>query len=728
MTGVPTSSCATFAAATCGRPASSRAAPNPTPIDVAFNEDRAEITRHDGTLTTTLEVLVSAEDDAEVRRVSIANAGDRVREIDVTSYAELVLAPQADDVAHPAFMKLFVATEYLRCPGYSAGNATATRAGRAGNLGGASGHRGWRGGGEAGGGNRPGPFPRPRPRHPLGRSRWPTAGPCPTRSARYSIRSSRCAAACASRQAPPYASPSGRWLPKPARRCSTLSTSIATATAFERAATLAWTQAQVQLHHLGIDPGEAGLFQRIAGHLLHAGPALRPSSDTILRGAGGQPGLWPMGISGDLPIVLLRIADIENLDIARQLLQAHEYWRMKQLAVDLVILNERASSYVQDLQSRARDPGSGKPVAAAGRRGADGKVASSCCAPIWFRRKPARCSRRWRGSSWSDSAARSPISSIVCRNPMKLSAPCESPRRMLPCIRPCPCRRWNSSMGLAASPKMGGNMRRSLARARRRRHPGSMSSPIPSSAFRCRRKAAASPGRSTAASTSLRRGRTIRVCDRPGEVFYLRDDDSGDLWCPTALPIRDNTATYAARHGWGYSRFEHAAHGIAAELLQYVPVGDPIKISRLTLRNTSRRTRHLSLTAYVEWVLGPSRGASAPFVTTAIDPDTGAMFARNPWHAAFGSRVAFADLAGRQTDWTGDRREFIGRNGTLENPAALAGAAPALQHGRRRSRSVRRAAKVRRAAAKRPRRDRVLPRRSRERARCQHACRAVPEG
>src|SRR5260370_5164447 len=121
--------------------------------------------------------------------------------------------------------------------------------------------------------------------------------------------------------------------------------------AFERAATLAWTQAQVQLHRLGIDPGEAGVFQRLAGHLLYAAPTLRPSSDTIRRGAGGQPGLWIQDISGDLPILLLRIADTEDLDIARQLLRAHEYWRMKQIAVDLVILNERASSYVQDLQT-----------------------------------------------------------------------------------------------------------------------------------------------------------------------------------------------------------------------------------------------------------------------------------------------------------------------------------------------------------------------------------------
>ena len=168
------------------------------------------------------------------------------------------------------------------------------------------------------------------------------------------------------------------------------------------------------------------------------------------------------------------------------------------------------------------------------------------------------------------------------------------------------------------------------------------------------------------------------VTDRPGEVIFLRDEDTGELWGPTALPIRDEAAPYVVRHGQGYSRFEHAAHGIELDLLQYVPLDDPIKISRLTIRNTSARTRRLSVTAYVEWVLGPSRSASAPFIVTEIEPETGALLARNPWNAAFGSRVAFADLAGRQTNWTGDRREFLGRNGTLDNPAALSTEAPPL--------------------------------------------------
>ena len=166
------------------------------------------------------------------------------------------------------------------------------------------------------------------------------------------------------------------------------------------------------------------------------------------------------------------------------------------------------------------------------------------------------------------------------------------------------------------------------------------------------------------------------VSDRPGEVIYLRDEDSGEVWGPTALPIREESSSYIIRHGQGYSCFENSSHAISLLLEQFVPLDDSIKISRLKIRNLSGRSRRLTVTAYVEWVLGTSRGASAPFMVTEVDSETGAMFARNPWSIQFGSRVAFADLAGRQTSWTADRTEFIGRNGTLDKPAALASDTP----------------------------------------------------
>ncbi|PYM17328.1 MAG: hypothetical protein DMD81_09490, partial [Candidatus Rokuibacteriota bacterium] len=161
------------------------------------------------------------------------------------------------------------------------------------------------------------------------------------------------------------------------------------------------------------------------------------------------------------------------------------------------------------------------------------------------------------------------------------------------------------------------------------------------------------------------------VSDPPGEVLYVRDEETGEVWGPTALPIREELGTYVARHGQGYSRFECASHGVGLSLLQFVPLDDPIKISRLTVTNTSGRRRRLTVTAYLEWALGVSRSDGAPFVVTEIDAATGAMLARNPWSADFGARVAFADLGGRQTAWTGDRTEFLGRHDTLDHPAAL---------------------------------------------------------
>ena len=646
----------------------------PDAYNVSFNEDRAEFTRRDGTLTTTLEVLVSAEDDAEVRRVSITNSGTRSREIDVTSYAELVLAPQADDVAHPAFLKLFVATEYLP----ELGTILATRRRR-----GPTEQEIWAAhlvivDGEVVG----------KLEVETDRARFLGRGHVVHRPIAM-IDGQQLSNTVGTVLDPIFAlrrrvrvAPGGIvnlafWTVVAETREAVLDVvdKHRDVTAFERARTLAWTQAQVQLHHLGIDPGEAGLFQRVAGHLLYVGPTLRPSSDSILRGCGEQPGLWSMGISGDLPIVLLRIADAEHVDLARQLLRAHEYWRIKQFAVDLVILNERASSYIQDLQialeTVARASQSSSPEGVERRRGrifvlrADqiSADARTLLASV------ARVVLVGQRGSLADQLDRVPEPKEAARTTRTRTAA----GRERPAMLPPTLEFFNGLGGFAAD---GREYVTTLGPGQSTPAPWINVIANPAFGFQVATEGGGFTWSVNSRENQLTPWSNDPISDPPGEIFYLRDDETGELWCPTALPIRDDGETYTIRHGWGYSRFEHAAHHIAAELVQYVPLEDPIKISRLTLRNTSGRVRRLSVTAYTEWVLGSSRTASAAFVTTEIDAETGAMFARNRWSAAFGSRVAFADLRGRQTDWTGDRREFIGRNGTLEDPAALAGGAP----------------------------------------------------
>ena len=647
----------------------------PDSYDVVFKEDRAEFSRTDRALTTALDVLVSAEDASEVRRVSISNSGSRVREIEVTSYAELVLAPQAGDLAHPAFSKLFVQTEYLA----DSGVILATRRRRSPDEAEIwAAHIAVVDGGAVGG-----------PEIETDRARF--LGRCHGSRAPIAVIDGRPLSKTVGtvldpifalrrrvRVAPGTTVRIAFWTMVAETRAAVLDLADKhqDVAAFDRAGTLAWTQAQVQLHHLGVGGGEAALFQRLAGHLLYAAPTLRSTSETIRRGAGGQPGLWTQGISGDLPILLLRIADTDDLGIARQLLQAHEYWRMKRLAVDLVILNEHASSYAQGLQialetlvrtSQSRtDGGAERRARHVFALRADLILPETRALLL----SVARVVLVGQRGSLADQLDRAPEGKAAAKPTLRRVLAGQWPAA----AAPLPELEFFNGLGGFADD--GREYVTILGPGRST--PAPWINVVANAGFGF--QVAADGGGYTWSANSREHQITPwsndPISDRPGEAFYLRDDDTGEVWCPTALPIRDAAATYVARHGRGYSRFEHAGHGIALDLLQYVPLDDPIKISRLVLRNTSGRTRHVSVTAYVEWVLGPSRTASAPFVTTEIDAATGAMFARNAWNPQFAAGVAFIDLDGRQTGWTGDRREFIGRNGTLANPAALAGTAP----------------------------------------------------
>jgi len=442
--------------------------------------------------------------------------------------------------------------------------------------------------------------------------------------------------------------------------------------AFVRAGTLAWTQGQVQLRHLGIDAAEASLFQRLAGHLLYANAAMRPTAATISRGAGGPEALWAHGISGDLPIVLLRIDQVDDIDIARQLLRAREYWRLKQLAVDVVILNERASSYIQDLQSaleaqlrmsQSRPGLGGEHIRGAVYILRSDLITAEARALLFSVARVVLVGQRGSLAVQLD-RNREPAGVAAPRRVP--AAPSALPPEIAP---PADLEYFNGLGGFAAD---GREYLTQLGPGQLTPAPWINVVANPGFGFMVAAEGGGCTWSRNSRENQLTPWSNDPVCDPPGEALYVRDEETGELWGPTAAPVREADSTYSARHGQGYSRFEHTAHGIALDLLMYVPLADPVKISRLRIRNESRRARRLSVTAYAECVLGAARSVTAPHLITSIDTASGALLVRNPWSAVSGGRVVFADLLGLQSSWTCDRRAFLGRHGTLAWPAALA--------------------------------------------------------
>lgn len=641
--------------------------------EVIFAEDYAEFVRRDGALTTTVDILVSGEDDGEVRRVSLANSGRRPREIEVTSYAELVLATPAADKAHPAFAKMFVVTSRLE----EFDALVATRRKRSsdepdiwaahfavveGQLVGEPQYESDRAR-FVGRGHAAGNASAMRGDSPLSNTVGTVLDPIFALRYRVLI-------------APGKVARIAFWTVVATSQAELISLidKHHDRSAFDRAKTLAWTQAQVQLRHLGIDTEEAADFQRLAAPVLYADPRFRASSKTIMRGAGPQSNLWPQAISGDLPIVLLRIDDIEDIAKLRQLLRAHEYWRMKRLAVDLVIVNERASSYIQDLQiaieTAVRSSQSRPRFAGEHTQGTVYALRADLMSGETraLLQSVARVALIARRGTIAEQLARMPQPAIQ-------QPAIRRPEIVLP-IPPLPVSGGLEFFnGLGGFDKQGREYVTILNEGQSTPAPWLNVIANPHFGFQASVDGSGYTWAQNSRENQLTPWSNDPVGDPAGEALYIRDEVTGLLWTPTALPVRGN-GTYIARHGQGYSRYEHVANDIGLELLQYVPLSDPIKISRLTLRNLSDAPRRLSVTAYAEWVLGTSRGTSGPFIVTTMDEVTGAMLAHNPWSIAFPGLTAFADLGGYQTAWTADRTEFIGRKGTLAAPAALMRSGP----------------------------------------------------
>lgn len=627
--------------------------------DVEFREDRATYTRQDNRLTTTMEVLVSAEDDAELRRISVRNSGTATAEVHVTSYVELALCPPGMDISHPAFAKMFVQTEYL--PGSKAIIATRRKRNP-------SDPEIWAAHLVVGGSNLSIETDRARfigrgrdLREPIALSETgPLSGS--TGTVLDPIFSARCTLALPARSTRHVSF----WTIVASTR-EALMQSIERHQSdadLDRALTLAWTHAQVHLRHLDIQPVQADLFQQLAAYLLFPGPALRASAVRIKRGAGKQADLWGQGISGDLPILLLVISDSEDFDLARTVLTAHDYLNYKGLAFDLVILNDHSASYAQDLQhaleALARSSGQVGTV-----RLLRGTLMSEAVRDLLF--SVAAVVLTGKGGNLQhqithlEMTQRAKTVQAVMRPCRPYRGPQEAP--ILPELE-----LTNGYGGFTSD----GQEYAVILRGRTRT-PAPWVNVIssPHFGFQVSAEGSGYTWAENSKENQLTPWSNDPVINPTGEAFYLSDEETRQFWSPLAAVCPDENAVYVCRHGRGYSRFERSTNGIATTLLQYVPLEDPVKISRLKLTNTSSRPRTLRVTTYTEWVLGQSRNATAPYVFTEQDPETSALLIRNRWGETFAEQVAFADLAGHQTSITDNRRTFLGRNGSLSTPRAL---------------------------------------------------------
>lgn len=632
-----------------------------------FSEGRAEYRRRDADIETYTDLVVSPEDNIELRRLRITNRSSQTRTLDITTYLEVVLAAPAADDSQTAFGNLFVQTEIL--PDRRA--VLCTRR------------------------------PRSEAEHPpwmfhllASNGTVLDAMSYETDRFRFIGRGRTLAAPQALLDEGDLSGSQGSVLdPAVAIRSRLTLTAgqavtldVVTGIADTRAACLALvskyqnrnfadrvfelaaTHAGVTLRQINANEADARLYRRLASMVLYAQGTLRADPALLIQNRRGQSGLWGYAISGDLPIVLLKIASSAHIELARQMIQCHAYWRLKGLEVDLVIWNEDHVGYRQNLQdqilalisSRSEGQQSERPGGIFVRSGEqispeDRILLQSVARAIiddtrgslsdQVNRRPRTTGKTPRLAPVRDAPREAPSPTLhheglILRNPLggftadgrEYIVVTDTERKT-----PLP---W---VNVLANPNFGSVMTES--------------------------------GLAYTWSENAREFRLTPWSDDPvgatgGEAFYLRDEESGYCWSPTPQP-KAGSGAYITRHGFGYSVFEHREDGIETELWVYVDLQDSVKFSVLKTRNRSGRRRSLSATGYVEWVLGDLRAKSALHLVTEIDAASGALLVRNAYNTEFAGRTCFFDVDDPARTVSGDRTEFLGRNGSINAPDAL---------------------------------------------------------
>ncbi|TVQ24488.1 MAG: glycosyl transferase [Spirochaetaceae bacterium] len=627
-----------------------------------FTLDRAVIRRCDDDIDVKTEIVVSPEDDVEIRRITLVNRSPHRRRLELTSYIELSLAPHRQDLQHPAFNKMFIQTEAL--PEHHALLAY-RRKRRDDEAPVFAAHRLTRGTGTQEEPltlrfqtDRAAFIGRGRSlENPAGAVNEPEGGQGYVLDPIFSLRAdivlepgeqqqlSLIVAAGDSRQ-----------------RVIDLLDTYDDPHAIERAMDFAWAAAQIELRALRVQPDEARRFQQIASHLLIPNARLRAPGPRIVENGKGQSGLWPYGISGDAPILMISIADTRDVGLVRQMLRAHSYWRMQGFVTDLVIVNEEASGYENPLRNHLEDLVRAHPhgafLVSADQIPREDLVLMTAVARVVL--VAARGSLPQQLGMAVD-VPELPQKSLRKRAVVDASAE----------LRFMELHYFN---GLGGFTDGGREYAIYLGDGSHTPAPWVNVIANPSFGTLVGETGAGFTWYGNSQRNRLTQWSNDPVVDPVSEVIYIRDEDTGAYWSPTASPIRERSA-YRARHGAGYSVFEHNSHGIEQELTVFVPMsdtgGEPVKLQRLRLTNATARERTLSVTCYQEWTLGENRESSYMHVSTSWDERSSALLARNRYHPDYPGRLAFAAITPEASSYSGDRTAFLGRNRSAAQPAAM---------------------------------------------------------
>ena len=596
-----------------------------------FHPDRAEFCRRDGDVETRCVVCVVPDADAEVRAVTLVNQGSCTRELELTSYAEVCLNDRKADQAHPAFAKLFLETEFdPRC-----GVLLARRRPRS---------------------------PKEHPvwaihasaasvsvneiEHETDRMRFLGRGRTPTNPAALDSGSRL------SRTTGPVLDP----IFSLRRRVSVeagMTTRIAFVTgaadtyevaigiaerfrgveAIDQAFAGAKAHTQSELRELGLKADEIALFNRLAAAVIFTSSGFR-DLDAVAANRLGQARLWPHSISGDLPIVLVRVAGVNDETVVRQLLQWRIYTRRRGLKLDLVILDERGAEPSEKLRNELE---TGVAREMVGKSGgvfflkAD-KVPTDEAVLL------AAAARAVLGGDRGSLAEQidHPVTAGTVPSPPFIQTATATKPVAQRTRRPAGLSFWNGFGGFTRDGREYVIVIDGTSHNKPALPPAPWANVLANPQFGCL-VTEGGLGYTWAGNSQMNRltpWSNDPTSDSPGEVVYLRDEETGDFWTPTPLPLGP-AATVTVRHGQGYTRYTHDSRNLYHDLLVFVAPDDPIKLVCLTVRNDGDRPRRLSTTYYAEWVLGTVRENAPLQVVCECDPETGAIFARNAWAGDF---------------------------------------------------------------------------------------------